>query len=192
MLYMPDDNIYRLLAIDPGSNTMGIALMEIDLYNRECVVGTAYTINGAQLMKNYPEIIATHGERNARLYAQKAHINNLLVHFEPHGVVCESPYMGRFPQAYAALVECIHGIRQAVMEYDSTIGLQLIDPPTAKNAVGVKARGSQKEEVGEAIRHLEHVRYLDELRLNELDEHAKDALAVGYVRVKQLLGGVPC
>lgn len=189
MLELPEgDSIYRLTSIDPGTTTMGIALFEIDLKERYATVGSAFTYNASYALENYPGLAECHGDRNARLFAQRDFLRGLFYQFQPHGVISEAPFMGRFPQAYAALVECVQIIRSAVIEYDPLMPLQTVDPPTAKNAVGVKARGSQKEEVAEAVCRLPGIHFMDGVSPYDFDEHTADAVAVGYYRIKQLLG----
>lgn len=85
--------------------------------------------------------------------------------------------MGRFPQSYMALVECVLCIRNAVMQYDYHIPLYSVDPTTAKQSTGMKiTRGSDKEDVRDALRARTDLRWA--VDLETLDEHSVDAVAV--------------
>lgn len=179
-----------MISIDPGSNTMGVVYSEIDLANKHCHIQNAQTVSGFQLMTRYPRLAEVYGERAARLYAHKEFLVQLFRNVQPHGVITEAPFMGRFPQAYAALIECVAMIRQAVMEYDDNVFLDQVDPPTAKIAVGVSGRGSNKEEVGLAVQRLKNVSFAEGLDYSQFDEHTSDAIAVGYYKFLKLVGGV--
>lgn len=191
MLFIPEgDDVYRLVSIDPGSSTLGVALFNIDLSNRYCYVEDAFTVNAFQRSQQYPQFIEVYGERAARLHSHQEFLLGLFDNYSPHGVICEAPYMGRFPQAYAALVECVAAVRQAVIRYDCSIPLLTVDPPTAKIAVGVSGRGSNKEDIQKAIRQLPNLTYGERVDVTLLDEHSADAVAVGYYRFKQLMGDI--
>ena len=179
---------YRIMAFDPGTDTLGVAVIEVDPVTTKGVITVATTYSGKLLKDKYPDYEAIHGERAARLYAHFNNICSLLDEHQPNTVISESPYMGLFPQAYAALVECLNNIHQALNHYDSYLPLYTVDPPTAKKAVGVSGRGSNKEEVMNAVLSLDSLTFGDYVNLSELDEHSCDAIAVGYHQYKQVIG----
>jgi hypothetical protein len=95
--------------------------------------------------------------------------------------------MGRFPQAFAALTECLTAIRRAVLRYDDFKPLLLVDPPTAKLAVGVKGKGSVKDDVKQGVLSLRNLLNPDNIDIQNLDEHSIDAIAVAMSRAKFIL-----
>lgn len=177
---------YRILSIDPGSTKLGIAIIDVHPTEFTSTVIHATTVDAPTLLRYYEQCAATHGERVARILAMENAVFKMLRAWEPEMVVSESPFMGRFPQAFAALTECLSSIRRAMQEYRPGRALHEIDPSSVKNAVGVSGKSSDKELMREALPKLADLSFTDEVSLDELDEHAIDAIAVGYARVKQV------
>ena len=185
----PDQQVGRIVGIDPGSTTLGFSILEYDLHSFEIVRTYARTFNAGK-MKLSELDIANHSERYARIYELMDAIYDAFVELQPNFVISESPFMAmRRPQAYGALVEVVFAIRSALRKYDPTMNLDLIDPPRAKNAVGA-AGNAKKEQVHAALKELLPTLHFDETRssesFDELDEHSVDGLAIAYSRWKKL------
>ena len=185
----PDQQVGRIVGIDPGSTTLGFSILEYDLHSFEIVRTYARTFNAGK-MKLSELDIANHSERYARIYELMDTLYDAFVEMEPTFVISESPFMAmRRPQAYGALVEVVFAIRSALRKYDPTMNLDLIDPPRAKNAVGA-AGNAKKEQVHAALKELLPTLHFDETRssesFDELDEHSVDGLAIAYSRWKKL------
>lgn len=199
MLVLPDgDPVYRICSIDPGSNTLGLAVLEVDLLVGGVTLVEARTFNGERMSQQFPHLIEVHGEKVARLYAHEQNLLQVFSHYQPHAIICESPFLGRFPQAYAALVECLTAIRRACYRFNPHIPLETIDPITVKQSVGVvirkaakgekrKKSGLTKEDIKHAVLQLPDLTNASDRRLIELDEHSIDATAVGYYKYRQLM-----
>ena len=191
MLFVPEqDPTYRYIAIDPGSNTLGLSVFDVNLVTMEESVLEAVTFNGEKLSARSPYVNEVHGDKFARLKAHEENLVRLMFKWKPNAVICESPFLGRFPQAFAALTETLSMIRRAVYAYDPTICLETVDPPTAKLAVGVSGKGKDKEDVRQGVLKLREqgVKFNMVARLEDLDEHSIDSIAVGhhkYLRIKQ-------
>jgi hypothetical protein len=114
--------------------------------------------------------------------AHEENLYQLFCKWGPHAVICESPFLGRFPQAFAALTETMSMIRRAVYRFDRTVYVETVDPPTAKMAVGVSGKGKDKEDVRQGVLKLQAQGVLFNLNrdVTLLDEHSIDAIAVGY------------
>lgn len=180
-----NDDPYRIFGIDPGSDTMGTSVVDYDLRSGRCVLQYAATHSGSQLMRDYPRWITVYGERATRLWSHEAYLLNLMQRWQPHYVISESPFMGRFPQAYASLVECMHVIQRAVRTYDEWMPLHTVDPPTVKAVVGVKAKGSTKDDVKQALLGFTFLENPHGIDIAGLDEHSIDAIVVALTRAKQ-------
>lgn len=188
MLVIPDSSpVYRVLSIDPGTDTLGLALLEVNLETKKVVVPHARTFSGDRMSRRFGEYIEVHGEKAARLYAHEVGLTEIMELWLPHAIICESPFLGRFPQAFAALVECLVSIRRAVYNYDRTITLETVDPPTAKKSVGVVGKGTTKEDVKNALKRLDGRTLVVIPDLDSLDEHSIDAIAVGYHKCQQFM-----
>lgn len=180
-------NTYRILGIDPGTNTLGTAIVDIDIVTRRITVVKATTYVGQSMASEYKAHEEIHGPRAARLKAHEDNLFALLCEWKPHSVISESAYMGRFAQAYMALVECICAIEKALYRYNPTMPLLLVDPTTVKKTTGMTGKLRGKDPVREAIASLDCLRYAPGVHLGAMDEHSVDALAVAYVRVSELM-----
>ena len=199
MIVLPGDNApFRIVGIDPGTDTLGTAVLDVDLRTGQTHLIFAQTFVGAKLSSGLHSLMETHGDRWAK---QQAHSNNLLglfQHFLPHVVICESPFLGKFPQAFEALVECKAAIRKALLQYDPTLPLELVDPPSVKSAVGAPTKRPKemskddfKKTVNQALVKLPIVNHTSQ-SLERFDEHSTDAIAVAYYKscqVRAFLGG---
>ena len=72
-------------------------------------------------------------------------------------------------------------VKYAVYDWDSTVPVVFIDPPTVKKAF--KAAGNKKEQMSEALSKLAELQFPG---TENLDEHSVDALAVAYGRLLTL------
>lgn len=187
MLYHPHDiQPYRILAIDPGTNTLGTAIIEVDLRNLAARVTYADTHRGDMMAREYEEAMYVHGERTAKLMAHENNLHAMMRHWGVHRVVSESPYMGRFAAAFASGVECLFMIRNAIQRYSPHIALETVDPATVKKTVGVSGKSGDKELMAKALWNLRDPSFVFNVDLNFLDEHAVDACAVGYWLTRQI------
>lgn len=181
----------RVVGIDPGTDTLGFAVLDLYLSTGDLTVTHVETIELQKMLIDYRHEEQVHGSRTARLVALEERLFIYFEHYQPHAICAESPFLSRFPQAFAALTECISFIRRAVMRYDRYKPLEKVDPPTAKKAVGATIRrGMTKDDVKTAIAKLP-LRYADGVDLNTLDEHSVDALAVAYHQVLIFKNQIP-
>ena len=181
---------YRILAMDPGTDTLGVAVLAIDFRTNAVTALTGLTIHSGKTTNDYGVGERFYGNRFMRLENSKAAITALLERWQPHAIVHESPFMRKFAEAYRALSECIQNIRQACFEHDPSIVIEYVDPPTAKIAVGTpRVKGVTKDDVRNALLSL-GLAVSPTVNLSTWDEHTVDAAAVGYWKALQLIGGV--
>lgn len=191
MLFIPDHSRYfRVGAIDPGTDTLGTSVLDVDLYTAEVILRDVNTLHGARNMRRYPGVEEVHGGRRAKLHSHEVELYHWMQYFQPNALICESPFLGRFPQAFEALVECKASIRSAVYQYDRTMPLETVDPPSAKIAVGVSGKSKNKDDVKWAILRLPNFRNQSGKTIAELDEHSTDSIAVGYFKCLALINFV--
>ena len=182
MLILPDvvgEPSNRIVAFDPGTNRLGAAVLDYNKEQGTHLVEYATTFNIGTLFKQYPVVIETFGERVAKQYAARCAVEKFLVAWNPSAVASESPYMGSFPQAYMALVECIDAIRRACKAWNPFQPLIAIDPATVKKSLGVSGKSGDKEAIRNALAKRSSLSFDKEVSLDHLDEHAIDAIAVG-------------
>lgn len=188
MLRLPADSgsIISVVGIDPGTTTLGTAVLWIDLNTMGIVSSHAETLRGDRLQAEESWLGGLHGDRFSRIRAIESALLHLFRQVNPFLIASEAPFISmRQPQAYGALTEVMCGITNAVMFYDAWKPLYRIDPPTVKKSVGAPGNGD-KHAVKQAILRLsEQLRFEGNLAL--CDEHSIDALAVAYGRWRSYL-----
>lgn len=170
--------LFHYLSIDPGTNSLGITINAVDFATKEkkIVHSTTAHIDKLAQMLYGDSLILTHGLRFAKMQACKDVIFKMACEWEIQAVVSESPYMGRFPQAFSALVECIQAMQNAILEYNPLLPFNLIDPATVKKAMGVKGNNGDKNAMRNAVATIMPA----EFDINMFDEHAIDSMGVGH------------
>lgn len=187
MLVMPKSKeAFRVAGFDPGSTNLGFGLVENTLDGKPSTVKEAFTVKLKDNQFGYASIGEQHGSRVVRLMIMKDTVLNLLREYKPHAVVIESNYLGKFATSFAALVECVFVLRQALYEYDPFMQLYLVDPTTVKINTGMKkVKGTDKEDVRKHLRACEDLEW--DIDIDSLDEHGVDACAITYYYVTNLL-----
>lgn len=184
MHLMPSDpeHLACIVGFDPGTDTLGVAVITFDVRTLWIEKTTALTLRGSKCRMD-PMMVETHSARFARLDALGWNILELLRYHQPIAVASESPFFSsRMPGAFAALVEAVVMIRQAVWMYDPSVGVSLIDPPSVKQAVNAKGNAG-KDVIQKAVLAIGELNYEGLLPLGSLDEHSIDAIAVAYSKL---------
>lgn len=184
----PNSRPFTVIAIDPGTYTLGVSVLQWDCQSTTFDAVAAYTLAARDTHPAYRGFADLHGNRNARLQQQFDEFQRIVHEWGPHAVIAESPYKGRFVQTFAALTECIATIRSVVIQYNPYLQLNLIDPISAKQAAGVvvnKETRKDKEAVRRALAARTDIRWHYDLQ--SLDEHAVDATGVGVYYLTELV-----
>jgi Holliday junction resolvasome RuvABC endonuclease subunit len=188
MLHLPANSASTatIVGIDPGSSTLGFAVIEFDIETMTIVKTNASTYAGVKLMRKDSWAIERHGERFARINAHKENLVSLFRLHNPIQIVCEGAfYNPRRPNAFEVLIEVRIAIKQAILEYDPWRTIRLIDPPTVKRAVNVKGN-ADKLVVRDGVLAIKELNYSGDTSIEDLDEHSIDAIAVAYAFFKEL------
>lgn len=181
---MSEPTILRVLSCDPGTNSLGLSVHELNVTDGTMIVLDAYTVNVARVMNLYcSDSLHYHGEKVAKLKAVEYAVANYARTWEVERAVSEAPYMGKFPAAYAALVSCINAIRSGCSFYNSTLYLEIIDPATVKKMLGVPGNSGDKALIAKAIEKSQTID-TSAVDLSSLDEHSLDSIAVGHAYLK--------
>ena len=180
---------FSIVGIDPGSDTMGISHIKIDIKTFDIVETTAWTIKGSKMVSEDCWLATLYSYRRARIKALKENLIDLFNDIDPTIVTCESPfYNPRRPNAYGVLVEVLTAIGDAVIEYDIWKPLYLIDPSTIKKSVGAPGNADKTVMKTHVCKLQEQnvLKYKGKVKLQDLDEHSIDAIATGYCKYKTL------
>ncbi len=177
---------FRLMAIDPGSSNLGFSMLTNDFENG-IIVDHVETLNLKTNDPKYKAISEYQDDRNIRLIMLRDLMTELLNEHQPHAVVAESNYMGRFANGFAALVECVLVTRTVLYEYDPFIPLFMVDPTTVKTNIGMKrVRGTTKDDVKDALIKSKKVDW-QQHDPKVLDEHSIDSVAIGVWYMENML-----
>lgn len=181
------DKVANIIGIDPGSQTLGLSVLSFDVTSMQIVQTQAQTFQGDRLPYFDEHVAKVHGERLARIYAHRQNLLNILLHYRPVSVACESPFFNaRRPNAFAALLEVMNEVRNAVIQYNPYMQLITIDPPTVKKAVGAAGNADKVGVLAALIKKQDELRFTEISVPGLLDEHSVDATAVSYCRYKML------
>ena len=179
----------RIIGVDPGTNTLGVAVIDLDLQTGQRTLIDARTFDVTKNQKDYHNLFAVHGDSEGRLQMLEDALVNYFNWFQPHVVISESPFLrARLATAFRALTLCLSRIRQALIRHDRFKPLHLSDPMTVKAAVGVHSKVSKnkdalgKDKVKEAVM-MQDILNPGGIDLSELDEHSIDAIAVACSRI---------
>lgn len=171
----------RIMGIDPGTDTMGVAIVDVNIETNKPHLVFGMTIHASKELSEHEDAVEIVGSRDVRIDIIGGHIKQILVAACPTLVVAESPFYrpGR-ANAYEALVECFKKLREVVRYYSPTLTLRRIDPVTAKNYVGVSHVGDSKAAVEKAVIELYRCTETEAIFDQCFDEHTYDALAVTH------------
>lgn len=175
----------KTIAIDPGSNMCGMAVVELDLATGIIHVTKADTIRAVDLIRNIDKrLISLAGERYTRNNAYGNYLVKLVNDVKPSLIGIESPFMGKFAQAYKALTEHVTLLKNAVYRYDPYLQIDDLAPTEVKAGVG--AKGTKKEDIRKALLDRTDIVYHNGLVAEDFDEHTVDAVCVGITQLTQV------
>lgn len=173
----------RIMSIDPGGTTTGIAITDLDMLTGKCYIVDSHTIHLDKLIKRkYGHNVIIYGEKFARIIALKEAMTKLLVAWQPEYIVSEGPYLGSFVTTFASLTSCVMAIRLAIYEWEPYKDVTVLDPATVKKAVGVSGKSGDKNLMRIAVAKRGLI--FTDVLLEKLDEHSVDAIAVGQAYIE--------
>lgn len=172
------DRSARMLSLDPGSRTMGLAIVEYDYLSKKRSILFTVTLDVDEGLKSYRQMEEVLGTRPVRLKLIKEFLTGHLQDFQPDIVVMESPFAGSNVQAFKILVDVMKMIEEATTEYGANIALLKIDPPTVKKVHGVPGNSSDKSLMLAAVSNVSELELSDGLCFKDMSEHEIDAIAV--------------
>ena len=96
---LPGPDTFKIVGIDPGSDNVGLAVLEIDIKLMLLVKISAKTITGRKMFDHNSWEVSMIGERAARIKAIKQELINFFIQERPISIACESPFFN--PCAFA-------------------------------------------------------------------------------------------
>lgn len=174
------DNIVNIIGIDPGSTTLGVAVLSVNVETMQIVSNEAFTINGNKLGHKNSWCEELHGSRYYRISLIEENLIKIFNYYQPIAICSESPFInGRFPAAGIALTEVLCTIRRAVTMYDQWRVLYLVPPSCLKQAINAKGNAT-KEDMVLAMSRIPELVNTNINGIHTLDEHSVDALSAAF------------
>lgn len=187
---------FNIVGIDPGSTTMGVASLELDMLDLRILSIETFLIQadaptgGVRLPEG---LLEYYPPRSIRMREITRRLNDAFDHYRPVQIACEAPfYNPRNPNAYGVLVEVVKTVEDAVRAWNPWRPLYRIEATSAKKAVNplnptdaarIKTIKDSKVRIKEAVRIFPELSFVD---LDKLSEHEIDAIVVGYCQLTRL------
>lgn len=181
-------DIIRLIGLDPGTDTLGAAVMDVNMDTYEPTIVFGETHHASKAAKDITWKQEIRGGRDVRLEMHRRYLSELFDYTAPVAVAAESPFLkfGRVT-SFEALVECYAVLRDTLWDYSPSMYLRRIDPITAKNYVGVSHIGTDKDDVRKAVIALYKDKCAEGVDIMSFDEHTIDAIAVTHCLLQKFL-----
>ena len=177
----------RVMGVDPGTDTYGMAELTVD-ENKIIHVWNAYTLSGMQHLGRSPSLkaqILDHGSRLLRIGWLAKETVQAIDEFQPHRMFYESPFFSRkFVGSFEALVQCMTAVQILMLRRFPFLPVEKISPQEGKAIVSVTGKGSQKELVSDRLKQLDGIMF--HVDVSVLDEHSIDAIVIGIAGIRQL------
>lgn len=171
---------FCFIAIDPGLNNTGIAIFYVKVNPFEILSITASTLRADRLLDDTGLDDEDFTERLHKRYKMGNALKRILEETNPCVVVSESPFFDRRkPGSFAVLTEVLTTLFDTVVNYNPLIRFSTVEPLLVKKVLGVAGQKG-KEVVREAMSKETLLIQALSSPLEHLDEHAVDAIGVGY------------
>lgn len=176
---------YRVIGIDPGGDTIGFCVLTHHIERQETAIEFLRTLEATKELKYNRHLQEIHEDRFVRQIIIQEFFRSLLDFYKPQAVVSEAPFLGRFPQTFLSLTECMQLLRLTVYQYDPSMVFETVDPSNVKLAVGAPAKTKDKQLVANGVANLDVINLTGKAIL-DYDEHSTDAVAVAWWRLSKL------
>lgn len=166
------DNEYCIIAIDPGSTQLGVAILHIDIDTGDVMDVYTQTIYLSGKFKSFRHDGVVHRMRYLRLQ-----FGSLFEMCNPTLMVYEKGFMNvRRPGAFGPINSSTTIVMDTAVDINRDIQIMEFSPGEVKNAMGAKGN-CNKEAMAEACLRNETINKF--LNVERVSEHEIDAVAVG-------------
>ncbi len=179
-------SLVNMLAIDPGTNCMGLCYMTLNIKTLEVISTRAETIMVKTSLLN-KDTILFYSERQAKLDYLTNRLTTIVSEFKPITIACEGPfYNGRRPGAFAPLLELLLQFKLALRDLYPLVGFVIYEPSTVKRGVDAKGNADKDQIRSKVLVMKDIMKYNSPIPIEELDEHSIDSIAVAFTHVNNL------
>ena len=184
MLAIPESyNGFSILSIDPGLSECGVARFEFADGKISSILPLTFVNSRIRFESGFTH--EAHSDREDRVQKLKLAYRSVLEQARPSLICCESPfYNPRMPSAFGSLTEVVSLLRSETFEFNPHIPFLTYSPQEVKQTFkqsGKLGKLVMKEALAEDTFLMSKLL----LPIENLDEHAVDAIAVGYTWVKR-------
>ena len=168
------NNSFNIVGVDPGSNYVGVSVLNINSSTFQINSIASETINLSKIKsRTEPNYDITYKMDNLLQY-----LISLFNTIIPSVVSIENPFMfSKRPGAVIPLAKSLAIIEQAAITYNDGVLIYRISPSEVKNAIGAKGN-ADKDTMLTTLEHHSILRhYID---IERMSEHEIDAVAMGY------------
>jgi len=183
-----ESEVVRVLAIDPGSSTTGIVVMDVypelgvaEIIHRR-TIDTRFRLQQEKLRA---ERLGDFSVKLEKIYDEVLDVCRI---YRPDRTRHETPYMGKLPLPAIRLTQVCTAIRRALWDYNPSMPVEGIDPSTVKKHVGVPGNSGDKELMRCAVVGIANIKNSTGTVLSAFTEHEIDAGAIGYYDAVTELG----
>jgi len=175
-----EDPYFSMLAIDPGTTTIGVSIFTIDATNLTIVTIETILIDISIGFKE--DILNTN--LVSRLNILYNRIKEIVTYYKPKIVSLEAGFINRLmPAAYGPLSQSIMAVELAALEVNPYIKLFKFAPKTIKK-VTTKIGSANKDDVLFGVNGIPEITNL--INPNLISEHEVDSIAVNYTMLEYL------
>ena len=164
----------RLIGIDPGSNTLGVAVYIID-DNFSITSIKSFVINTTAIEAD------TKASKLSRklLYTRKTLKTIFGEADDIIGLSLEAPFIyGTRPAAVIPLAAMKGIIEELILYRNPRVLLRAISPSVVKKSIGVHGNSGDKEDILRALKEVQEI--TSKIDVDVLTDHEWDAITIGY------------
>lgn len=183
--------VFRVLSVDPGNN-MGICVAEIRGDTGTLLIIDAITVVVDKALKfNGDERWNRFTKQELAEFLLDDIISELLHHHSIDAVIYEGAYHAASLNAYESLLFYGRVITKIAKEYDWDILIESKTPSNVKRLNGAKGDSGDKTLMTRAVRANPRIIFPDTIKLDDLTEHAIDAIGIAYCVLHDLVETLP-
>ena len=188
MFPIPDSyKTIKLVALDPGLNNIGVAVFLIDAVNLKILDISAKTLKEGSVLDQVCLDSDYATEQMLKRWRMVDAVMQIVRDEDPVIFVSESPFFNRkMPSSFAVLTEVINDIFTSILKHNNNIRIATVEPLLVKHTLGVAGQKG-KDVVRCAMEKQEAILPVLKTPVSTLDEHAIDAVGVGYTFFKRRL-----
>ena len=176
------------MGIDPGSNTLGISIVDAFLDEQRLEIVHTSTLHTKYKVAREKERAEFFGEFQLKLERIFEEICGTLGRYMPDVAIHETPYMKDHATTYARLTQVNSALANACFTHSPIMRMETIDPSTVKKNVGVPGNSNDKELVRKAVRNIGNLTNVSGVSFDAMSEHEIDATAIAYYYCTTFLG----